>query len=117
MNSLLSLHRVPLNRLASTRLSLASNPNTFLGIHFPWSELPSFRRSHRNNDCKHARSEDWSDKKEWAASLGRLTSAHPVLSDRCSATAPLPIDRQLHGLRLTPSHEFRESVRSLPRHP
>ena len=116
MNSLRSLHTVPLNALASARLPRQHSGHISRFISRGRSS-PSCRRSHRNNDCEHARSEDWSDKKEWAPPLGQLTSAHSVLSDRCSAIAPLLVDRQLHGSRLTPSHEFRGSVRSLPRHP
>ena len=75
MNSSLSLHRVALDLLIGARLSLASNPNTFLEDSFPVVDL-------RSRDYERTRSEDRSDKKEWALPQGRLTSAHPVLSSR-----------------------------------
>src|ERR1700757_4110052 len=116
MNSSLSLHRDALDLLIGARLSLASNPNTFLEDSFPVVAVYlSCARSHRSRDCERTRSLDWSDKKGWALPP-RSTHMRPsCLVQPCSATAPLPVDRQLHGSRLTPSHDFRELVRSLPR--
>ena len=83
MNSLLSLHRVALDLLIGARLSLASNPNTFLEdsfpvvvVHYPVLDPtgvviaivrglltgPTRRSGHFPQ--------------------GRLTCAHPVLSNR-----------------------------------
>jgi hypothetical protein len=39
MNSSLSLHRVALDLLIGARLSLASNPNTFLEASFSWLQF------------------------------------------------------------------------------
>ena len=117
MNSSLSLHRVALDLLIGARLSLASNPNTFLEDSFPVVVDHHRVLDLRSRYCERTRSEDRSDKKEWALPP-RSTHMRPsCLVQPCSATAPLPVDRQLHGSRLTPSHDFRESVRSLPRYP
>ena len=83
MNSLLSLHRVALDLLTSARLPLANTSDAFLDDSFlvvvvrhPVLDFTG------NHDCERTRSEDRSDKKEWALPQGRLTSAHPVLSNR-----------------------------------
>ena len=82
MNSSRSLHRVALDLLIGARLSFTSNPNTFLEDSFPVVVVHPRPRSHRSRDCERTRSEDRSDKKEWALPQGRLTCAHLVLSNR-----------------------------------
>lgn len=98
MNFSLSLHKAVLDLVPSrgrypSPAHLTHSSRLILG----GRSSPSRRRLHRNHDCEPARSEERPDKKEWVSPQRRLTSTHPVLSDRCGATAPLPFDRQPLG--------------------
>jgi hypothetical protein len=83
MNSSLSLHRVALDLLIGARLSLASNPNTFFDdsfpvvvVHHPVLDLTGIMiasvRGLRTGTTR----------RSGHFPQGRLTSAHPVLSNR-----------------------------------
>jgi hypothetical protein len=64
MNSLVSRHRVALDLVTTARPSRQRSGAILSGLICPGS--PSRRRSQRNHDCERARSENRSDKKEWA---------------------------------------------------
>jgi len=75
MNSSLSLHRVALDLLIGAPLSVASNPNIFLEDSFPVVDL-------RNRDCEVRGRRIGLTRRSGHFPQGRLTCAHPVLSNR-----------------------------------